>query len=272
MSSPWHEIGDRVYVRRYRFYDQNIVIVRGGERSLVVDTRTTPNQARELIADIRELGISHVDVVVNTHGHHDHAFGNHQFRPAVIWGHERCVTMLERTGESQRRSVAVDEPDLAEDIAAVVLDPPDLTFADRAVIDLGGRPVELRYLGRGHTDNDIILSVADADVLCAGDLLENGAAPYFGDGYPMDWPATVVSMLSMVGPATVVVPGHGDHAGRSFVEQSLEALREVVTRASLVHSRSIGLEAAMAHGPWPAAQMEEPLARALMQLRSELDG
>ena len=55
--------------------------------------------------------------------------------------------------------------------------------------------IRLAYLGRGHTDNDIVVSIPDADVLCAGDLLENGAPPWFGDGYPMDWPATVERIL-----------------------------------------------------------------------------
>ena len=270
MTRLWQEIADRVFVRRYAFYDQNIVVVRGGELALVVDTRTTPRQARELIADAGELGIKRFDVVVNTHGHHDHVFGNHDLRPAVIWGHERCVTMIERTGEDRRRTLTEELPELADDLAAVVLDPPDRTFADRAVIDLGGRAVELAYLGRGHTDNDIVLRIPDADVLCAGDLLENGAAPYFGDGYPMDWPATVEAMLAMAGPSTVVVPGHGDHAGRPFAERSLEELREVMARASLVHNGFMELEAALADGPYPAAQMEEPLSRALMQLRGEL--
>lgn len=271
MGSRWLEIGDRVFVRRYAFYDQNIVVVRGGELALVVDTRTTPRQARELIADIGELGIGSADVVVNTHGHYDHAFGNHDFRPAVIWGHVRCVTMIERTGDLQRRRAAEEVPELAGDLAAVVLDPPDRTFTDRAVIDLGGRTVELAYLGRGHTDNDIVVRIPDADVVCAGDLLENGAAPYFGDGYPMDWPATVEAMLEMAGPSTVVVPGHGDHAGRPFAERSLEELREVVARASLVHAGFMELGAALADGPYPEALMEEPLGRALMQLRGELD-
>jgi glyoxylase-like metal-dependent hydrolase (beta-lactamase superfamily II) len=271
MASRWLEIGDRVFVRRYAFFDQNIVVVRGGDLALVVDTRTTPGQARELIADARELGIARFDIVVNTHGHYDHAFGNHDFRPTVIWGHERCVTMIRVTGERQRRRVSEEQPELADELAAVLLDPPDRTFADRAVIDLGGRAVELAYLGRGHTDNDIVVRVPDADVLCAGDLLENGAAPHFGDGYPMEWPATVESMLAMTGPATVVVPGHGDHAGRPFVERSLEELREVTARATLVHSGFMRLEAALADGPYPAAHMEEPLARALLQLRGELD-
>ncbi len=271
MTSPWVEIGEGVFVRRYAFYDQNIVVVRGGERTLVVDTRSTPAQARELLADARRLGIGRFDVVVNSHGHYDHAFGNHELRPTVIWGHERCATMIEVTGESQRRRVSEEEPELADDLANVILDPPDRTFADHAVIDLGGLTVELAYLGRGHTDNDIVIRVPDADVLCAGDLLENGAAPDFGDGFPMDWPATVETMLAMTGPATVVVPGHGDHAGRAFVERSLEELREVTARARLVHGGFMDIGAALADGPYPSAHMEEPLGRALAQLRGELE-
>lgn len=270
MTSSWLEIGDRVFVRRYAFYDQNIVVVLGGDRTLVVDTRSTPAQARELLTDARELGIGRFDVVVNSHGHYDHVFGNHQLRPAVIWGHDRCRTMIELTGEQQRRSVAEAMPELAADLAGVVLDPPDRTFGDRAVIDLGGRTVDLRYLGRGHTDNDIVIGIPDADVLCAGDLLENGAAPYFGDGFPMDWPTTVEAVLAMTGPGTVVVPGHGSHAGRTFVERSLEELREVMARAALVHGGFMELGAARVDGPYPAAQMEEPLGRALAQLRGDL--
>jgi glyoxylase-like metal-dependent hydrolase (beta-lactamase superfamily II) len=271
MTTRWLEIGDGVLVRRYAFFDQDIVVVRGGDRSLVVDTRSTPAQARELLADAAELGIRRFDVVVNSHGHFDHAFGNHSFRPTVIWGHDRCATMIRLAGEERRQSLAAEMPELAADLAEVVLDPPDHTFGDRADIDLGGRVVELRYLGRGHTDNDIVIRVPDADVLCAGDLLENGAPPYFGDGFPLEWPATVEALLAMTGPATVVVPGHGDHAGRSFVEASLEDLREVVARASLVHHGFLPLEAAVAGGPYPAEAMREPLDRALAQLRGELD-
>ena len=103
-----------------------------------------------------------------------------------------------------------------------------------------GREVRLAYLGRGHTDNDIVVSIPDADVLCAGDLLENGNPPYFGDGYPMDWPATVEAMLAMAGRATVVVPGHGDIAGRSFVTGSLAAIRSIAELARRVARRRAG--------------------------------
>ena len=207
MTSRWLEIGDRVFVRRYRFYDQGIVAVLGGDTALVVDTRTTLAQAREILDDLRDLGSPRVGIVVNTHGHYDHVFGNALFRPAVIWGHERCRTMIELTGEAQREKVSREMPALADELAEVVLDPPERVFADAATLDLGGREIRLAYLGRGHTDNDIVVSIPDADVLCAGDLLENGAPPWFGDGYPMDWPATVEGVLALTGEFDRGQPG-----------------------------------------------------------------
>ena len=65
--------------------------------ALVIDTRSTHVQAREIVDDLRELTAAPVTVVVDTHGHFDHAFGNHVFRPAPIWGHEGCVAFMART-------------------------------------------------------------------------------------------------------------------------------------------------------------------------------
>ena len=271
MTGPWTEIGDRVFVRRYKFYDQNIVAVVDRDEVLLVDTRSTYPQAHEIIDDLRALGSPRVSVVVNTHGHYDHVFGNRVFRPVPIWGHERCVTMIERLGEAHRAAISAEIPALAAELAEVELDPPDQTFADRATVELGRRTVELAYLGRGHTDNDIVIRVPDADVVCAGDLLENGAAPYFGDGYPMDWPATAEAMLDLVGERTVVVPGHGAHAGRTFVETSLDAFRTIAVLARRVDAGELDLQAAIAAAPYPAAAAREPLERAIAQLRGGLD-
>ena len=43
----WTEIGDRMFVRRYAFYDQNIGVVLGDGAALVIDTRSTHVQGRE---------------------------------------------------------------------------------------------------------------------------------------------------------------------------------------------------------------------------------
>jgi hypothetical protein len=39
--SDWAEVGDRVFVRRYAFYDQNIGVVLGDAGVLVIDTRVS---------------------------------------------------------------------------------------------------------------------------------------------------------------------------------------------------------------------------------------
>jgi glyoxylase-like metal-dependent hydrolase (beta-lactamase superfamily II) len=267
----WTEVGDRVFVRRYAFYDQNIVAIRGDDGFLVVDTRVSHRQADEILADLRELSSLPVRAVVNTHGHSDHAFGNARFRPAPIWGHSRAAAMVRDTGERQRARVSAAIPELADELAEVVLDPPDRLFDDEATVafDAGGRVVHLRYLGRGHTDNDLVVVIPDGDVLLAGDLLENDATPYFGDGYPLDWPATAEALVGLVTGA--VVPGHGSVGDRAFAVRQMTEFRDVAELATLVHGGVIGLDDAVLRTPYPADAAREPLERALAQLRGELD-
>lgn len=268
-SGPWLEVGDRVFTRRYEFFDQQIGVILGEGEALVVDTRTTGRQAQEILDDLRHLTTDPVTLVVDTHWHFDHSFGNHTLRPATIWGHERCAPRLLRHGDAVRAEVAAELPELADDLAAVVIDPPDHAFAETARVLVGGRAVWLRYLGRGHTDTDIVIEVPDAAVLFAGDLVENGAAPSFGDSYPLDWPETVSRVLEHVrGP---VVPGHGDVGDRAFVEDQLARFLEVARLGREVQAGRRSLDEAVRASPFGAAQSREPLERTLAQLRGELD-
>jgi glyoxylase-like metal-dependent hydrolase (beta-lactamase superfamily II) len=270
--SVWAEVGNRVFVRRYAFYDQNIGAILGDDGVLIVDTRISHRQADEILADLHELTNLPVRAVVNTHGHNDHAFGNHRFRPVPIWGHERCARMIRETGRAQLAKVAEGIPELASDLAEVILDPPDRTFdGDSASLefDAGGRQIDLRHLGRGHTDNDIVVIVPDAAVLFAGDLVEADAPPYFGDSFPLDWPITVEQMVEHVSGA--VVPGHGTVGDRGFAVRSMTELRTIAELATLVHQDVIDLDAAVLRTPYPADAAREPLTRALVQLRGELD-
>jgi glyoxylase-like metal-dependent hydrolase (beta-lactamase superfamily II) len=267
-SGPWIEVGDRVFTRRYRFYDQQIGVVLGDRAVLLVDTRSTPAQAHEVLADLRALTRQPVSLVVDTHWHYDHAFGNHALRPATIWGHQRCRARLLEGGEDMRAAVAREHPDLAAGLAEVVIDPPDRTFSEEARLLVDGRAVWLRHLGRGHTDGDIVVEVPDAGVLFAGDLLENGATPFFGDAYPLDWPETALRLAELVRGA--VVPGHGAVGDRSFAEAQAAAFLEIARLGREVHAGRLALEDAIAASPFDPATSREPLERTLAQLRGEL--
>ena len=270
----WQEVGDRVYTWRFEFFDQQIGVILGGTDVAVIDTRSTPSQAREILEALRNLTSDPVSIVINSHWHWDHTFGNATFRPATIWGHVRVPERL-RTGAPRTIEKASHHlPALAEELREVIIDPPDRTFEQRSTVEVGDRLVELEYLGRGHTDTDIAISVPDAvapgaSVLFAGDLLEEGATPSFGDSYPLEWPATVERLLPLATGA--VVPGHGSIGDRTFVETQLGEFRALAALAERVHAGELDLESAVAASPYSAETSRDPLERALQQLRGELD-
>jgi glyoxylase-like metal-dependent hydrolase (beta-lactamase superfamily II) len=274
IHDAWQEIGDRFFVRRYAFYDQNIGLILGDGEALVIDTRSTYAQAREIVEHVREVTRDPVTVVIDTHGHFDHAYGNAIFRPATIWGHAGCVPFMERTGERRKAAIAADEPALADELAEVVVDPPDRTFDERATLEVGGRAIELHFLGRGHTDHDGVITVPGTNVVWGGDLVEQGNVPFFGDGYPLDWEITAARLAQLVdGDRGVLVPGHGNPGGRAFADAQAASFAALAALARRVVSGELDLEAAQAEHPFPEhppGDARGAFERAIAQLRGTL--
>ena len=269
MTSPWREVGDRVFVRRYSEwhgepFDQNAGVVLGADGALVIDTRASHRLADALIAELRELTALPIAAVVNTHHHWDHSWGNARFLPAPIWGHVRCgPRMLERSAGTRRR-ILEEEPRLAAELDEVVVTPPTHTIEEQGSLDLGDRQVELRYLGMGHTDNDIVAIVPDAAVLFAGDLLEDDAPPSVGDGYPIAWAETVARLLPLATGA--VVPGHGTVGARALVERLAGEFALLAELGRDVVRGAIGPDEAGRRSPFPAEVTELAIERIRLEL------
>jgi glyoxylase-like metal-dependent hydrolase (beta-lactamase superfamily II) len=211
--NDWVEVADRVLVWRQPVLDVNAVLVLGGAGALVVDTLSTPAQATELADAIRRVTALPWRVV-NTHHHFDHTFGNAILAPDAgteVWAHAECVDRFGHyaadEGRAQIAELGAEYPELAAELAGVTLRGADHPVRDHATLQLGDRDVQLRHLGRGHTDNDLVVVVPDARVVLAGDLVEDGAPPSFGDSWPLEWAGTVAALLELA--PDVVVPGHG---------------------------------------------------------------
>ena len=267
---------DRVFVRRYRLLrpEHRRSSWATARRSSSTPARRTRRRARSS-AHVRELTAFPVTVVVDTHGHFDHAFGNAVFRPATIWGQAGCVPFMAGPARRARRPSRADEPDLADDLAEVAIDPPDRTFDVEATLEVGGRPVGLRYLGRGHTDHDVVISVPGTGVVFGGDLVEHGNVPFYGDGYAFDWPATAPPLAALVAPRDgVLVPGHGDHAGRDFADAQARSIAALADLARRVEAGELTLDEAIAAHPFPALPADDARGafdRALRQLGGASD-
>lgn len=264
----WTEQGDGVFSKRYQSLDLNVGAVLCDGGLLIIDTRAHHAQARELIEDLKTISSLPVKWVINTHHHWDHTFGNGEFDDSDIWGHERCKANLADYGQAMLSRLKKMAPGQAKSFDEVSIVPPSHLVADEATITFGGRRIEMKHLGRGHTDNDLVVVVPDADVVFAGDLIENDAPPSFGDAYPLEWPETVSALAKLVtGP---VVPGHGAPADHEFVVTQQAHLATVAVLARQRYAAGITIEAAAAEGgPFPEATLTEAFGRAWSHLGAE---
>ena len=263
----WREIADQVFVRRFVDFNVTIGLVVGEDAALVVDTRGSERQGRELSAEIRWIAHGKL-LVANTHHHYDHAYGNYAYLPAEIWGHEQCAARLRADSRTTQFALAAAMPEVAPEYTGTHITPPTKTFRDSVSLDLGHRQVDLTHFGRGHTDNDIVVVVPDVHVIFAGDLVEQGGPPSFEDSYPMDWPGTLGRMLDVAhGP---VVPGHGEVVSRAFVEGQLADLSALAQLARRVRFDGGSANDALPLSPFPATAARVALHRAFAELAGEL--
>lgn len=224
------ELGPGAWRLHYDVLDFNVGLVVGDEGSLVIDTRSSGVEASELQSDLTRLGLPPVKLVLNTHHHWDHSFGNQVFAgSATLYGHPECRRRLIDDGERVRDGLIAAMPERSQEFADVRITPPDLLIPERTTLDPGGAAATVRYLGRGHTDNDLVVTLGD--VLYAGDLVEEGGPPGFSDSYPVAWAATLREVENL--GCDVVVPAHGNVVDLAFVTGQAELLEAVAGRAQV---------------------------------------
>ncbi len=257
MGTQWVEVADRCYCRRYPHLDVTSTVLVGDDGLAVIDTRASGDQGRELVEHVRRLSALPVLAVVNTHAHFDHTYGNGALRAA--WPAAALVAH-----ESVPQAMRADVPRLAALYASDPADPygpevtrteltePDTLLSSAWALDLGDRHVEAVFAGRGHTAGDVVVRVPDADVLLAGDLVEESAPPSYGpDCWPLEWPETLELVGGLIGGDTVVVPGHGAPVDKDFVLDQRVAAVEIAGQVHELATGGVPVAAALERGSWP---------------------
>ncbi|MFC4897251.1 MBL fold metallo-hydrolase [Streptosporangium amethystogenes subsp. fukuiense] len=275
MEGRWVEVADRVLVRRYAELDLSVGLVVGDGGCLVVDTRGDERQGAELVSEVRRVTSAPWAVAI-THSHFDHSFGTRPFLDCPVWAHEGCRTDLADNGGRARDEWAHHyrdrgRADIADDIASTEIVLPDHLVAGRAELVVGGRPVVLAHLGRGHSGNDLVVHVPDAGVVFAGDLVENGAPPAYEDAYPLEWPATLAGLLDLLGDSGgssggsggsgVVVPGHGDPVDRAFAAAQHAEITALARLCERVAAGLLSPADAVRLSPYPEETTRTALGR-----------
>ena len=274
-ESGWVEVGRGVFQRRYEPMDVSVIVVVGPAGLTVVDTRSNPAEAEEVIRDVDARFGLPIVAVVNTHAHYDHTFGNQTFAtlPSVsIYGHHRIpqhFAAYEGPRLAAQQADPSREPD--KDWADVVLTPPDVLVTAPVALMVGGRALELIPLDPGHTDTDLAVLVPDCRVWLLGDVIEESGPPMFGSGsYPFTWPVVLAGLLETIRPGDIIVPGHGAVVDRDFVVRQMEALQQVADTIRASVTAGTSLEDLPADhdlfGLWPKVMLDSAFARGAEQL------
>ncbi|MEU4569547.1 MBL fold metallo-hydrolase [Micromonospora sp. NPDC023956] len=258
MTIRFVEIRDGVHVLREPLLDVNVTLVVGDGAALLVDTLSTAGQATALAAAVRAV-TGHPWTLVNTHHHFDHCFGNATLAadpPRPVYAHELTAGWLrDRPDELRHLAYAemrAEQPALAAELARTPLLAPTHTVHTETVLDVGGRRVVLHHPGRGHTAGDLVVHVPDADVLVAGDLVEQSGPPAFEESYPLQWPEAVAALLRLTTPTTTVVPGHGDPVDVAFVRAQHGQLADLAWLIRAGHTGGAPPERVAAEAPFGA--------------------
>lgn len=199
----------------------NVVLFTGSTGLTLIDSGAA-GQVQALLAQVDQLGAGRpLQTLINTHWHADHSGGNEALRArgARIVAHENTRLWLGADFEVPWRGQHF-RPRPAEAL-------PDTTFHDSGTLDLGGTVAEYHHSPQAHTDGDLFIRFADANVIVAGGLLSVGRYPICdiaSGGWIGGLIAANQSMLALADADTIIVPDRGPAVTKAELQQQLDML------------------------------------------------
>jgi glyoxylase-like metal-dependent hydrolase (beta-lactamase superfamily II) len=208
----------------------NIAVLTGPDGKVLIDAgiRVSRPQLTKALAD---LGADPVTHLVNTHWHFDHADGNE-------WLHSAGARIIAQ--ENTRKHLL--EVQRVEDwdynflpLGAGGI--PSEVFAGSHELKLNGTSIGLKYYGPAHTDSDISVTFAEANIVHVADTFWNGIYPfidYSTSGSIDGMIAASEANLAATDKDTIVIAGHGKPVSNKAELQAfrdmLVAIRDNVAR------------------------------------------
>jgi glyoxylase-like metal-dependent hydrolase (beta-lactamase superfamily II) len=218
------ELADGVYAYTAQG-DPNVGCIIGPDSILAIEARATPFMAQRWIDVVRSLSTAPFGDLVLTHYHAVRVLGASAFGARRIIATTMTAELIEERGLEDWKSEQGRMPRLFQGADTIPgLTRPTHTFEDELRLEVGGRDVQLRFLGRGHTSGDLVVWLPRERILFAGDLVEAQAAPYVGDAHIADWSGSTLDAVLAL-QADQLVGGRGPVVRGAAVDQAIEDTR-----------------------------------------------
>jgi len=201
---------------------------------VLIDTTSSPAEARSLLEAVG-VGVEDVRLVINTHSHSDHTWGNQVFACPILAQRlcrERMQASLKREwsraalqsylAEQEKANLEKAE-EFRKVLAELQITPPDQVFDERFEGEMGGVGYEIIHLG-GHIPDLSVVWLPETRVLFASDLIFQGRYPYIFDADIPTWIAQLSRLLEF--EAEAIIPGHGVMCGKAEILALQQYLKE----------------------------------------------
>jgi len=203
---------------------------------LVADGQGNVEETQRLIDTIGRITDQPVTHVVVCSDHGDHTAGNSAFPPdADVFAHPTSAAILQ---------ASAGNPNRPEGAPPVVV--PTELVEDRLVVQLGGRVIEILFLGRAHTGGDLHVYLPEEKILFMSEAYLNRIFPAMRSAYPSEWVAMIERAQEM--DVDIFVPGHGFVDSPAVLEEELEtyrlAVEAVIGEVRRLHAMGLDPDAA----------------------------
>ncbi len=192
------------------------------EGVVVVDTQLIPFFAIEMIKEIKAITDKPIKYAINTQWHTDHVGGNEAFFPQTrIIAHEFTRKIIAKRRKEQEEG-KVDES--LKQLGEFKFTPPDITFDENMTLHMGGKVIELKFFGGGHTGGDIVVYLPKEKVIFSGDLFSKGSGlPDYRDDSNID---KLIKSLRKMQTLDIekIVPGHMSIVEKKDIQVSIDKL------------------------------------------------
>jgi glyoxylase-like metal-dependent hydrolase (beta-lactamase superfamily II) len=164
----------------------------------------------QLTRSLADLGVDPITHLINTHWHFDHTDGN-----AWLNAEGAKIIAQENTRKYLSQVQRVEDWDynfLALPAGGI----PSEVFAQERSFKLNGLTIALQHYGPAHTDSDISVTFAEANVIHLADTFWNGIYPFidYSTGGSIDGMiAASDANLAATTEDTIIIAGHGKAVG-----------------------------------------------------------
>ena len=205
-----------------------VAVLSGPDGKVLIDAGIAVSRP-QMMRSLTDLGPNPITHLVNTHWHFDHTSGNTWLNAAGA-----KIIAQENTRKYLSQVQRVDDWDynfLALPTGGI----PSEVFAEEHSLKLNGLTIALKHYGPAHTDSDISVTFAEANVVHVADTFWNGIYPFidYSTGGSIDGMiAASDANLAAASDDTIIIAGHGKAVGtkaelREFRDM-LVAVREKV--------------------------------------------